>query len=61
MLTEELLVVDESLKPGDEASPGTPGTGEDLCPRCHGKGSVEGRPCSNCDGTGVIIRGVGGG
>jgi hypothetical protein len=23
---------------GDEARPGTPGTGEDICPECNGKG-----------------------
>jgi DnaJ-class molecular chaperone len=51
--------------PGDEAVPGTPGTGEDVCPVCHGSGKlrVEGdtQPCSNCGGTGVIIEGIGGG
>src|SRR4051812_31826773 len=24
------------MSPGDEAPPGTPGTGEDICPRCGG-------------------------
>lgn len=46
--------------PGDEASPGTPGTGEDICPQCNGKGRLDGKPCENCAGTGKIIRGIGG-
>jgi hypothetical protein len=49
------------LNPGDEAAPGTPGTGEDVCPECHGQGRINGFPCSNCGGSGTIIRGVGGG
>jgi hypothetical protein len=48
------------LAPGDEAPPGTPGTGEDLCPKCGGKGRVGERVCENCEGTGRIVRGVGG-
>ena len=51
---------DESMNPGDEAQPGTPGTGEDMCPRC--KGKLEGgAECPDCGGTGVIIEGIGGG
>jgi hypothetical protein len=46
--------------PGDEAAPGTPGTGEDICPQCKGSGRKDGRRCDNCAGTGKIIRGVGG-
>jgi hypothetical protein len=53
--------METKLKPGDEAKPGTPGTGEDICPKCNGKGrSSEGKRCENCSGTGKIIRGVGG-
>ena len=48
------------LKPGDEARPGTPGTGEDICPQCNGQGTKAGRPCENCQGTGKITRGIGG-
>ncbi len=29
------------MNPGDEAPAGTPGTGEDMCPRCKGKGKLE--------------------
>jgi RecJ-like exonuclease len=49
------------LNPGDDAEPGTPGTGDDICPKCNGSGSVEGASCPNCGGTGVVIEGVGGG
>lgn len=47
-------------RPGDEARPGTPGTGEDICPKCNGKGRIDAKPCGNCDGTGRITRGIGG-
>lgn len=52
------------LHPGDDAAPGTPGTGEDVCPVCHGTGHIkddDSTLCSNCGGTGVIIEGIGGG
>jgi hypothetical protein len=48
------------LNPGDEAAPGTPGTGEDVCPRCGGTGQLQGRPCDECGGTGKVTVGVGG-
>jgi hypothetical protein len=49
------------MSPGDEARPGTPGTGEDICPECNGRGkTARGEPCRNCSGTGRIVRGVGG-
>jgi RecJ-like exonuclease len=49
------------LNPGDEAKPGTPGTGEDICPDCNGKGkNARGDKCANCGGTGKIVRGIGG-
>ena len=46
--------------PGDEATPGTPGTGEDICPVCHGTGKVSGADCKNCGGSGKIVEGIGG-
>jgi hypothetical protein len=50
------------LKPGDEAAPGTPGTGEDICPECSGTGKrKDGNECPNCEGTGRIIQAIGGG
>lgn len=53
---------DLPLNPGDEAEKGTPGTGEGICPRCKGKGKLEGgTQCPDCGGTGVIIEGIGGG
>ena len=38
----------------------TPGTGEDVCPACQGKGKRDGRACSNCGGTGRVIKAIGG-
>ena len=46
--------------PGDEAAPGTPGTGENLCRNCNGRGQLEGGPCPECGGTGKVIEGIGG-
>jgi DnaJ-class molecular chaperone len=49
------------MTPGDEAPPGTPGTGEDICPECNGSGKTpRGEECRNCAGTGRIVRGIGG-
>ncbi len=50
----------EPLNPGDDAAPGTPGTGEDICPRCGGRGTIGGGECQNCGGTGKVIEGIGG-
>lgn len=50
------------MNPADDAPAGTPGTGEDICPRCRGSGSLDdGKPCPDCDGTGKIVEGIGGG
>ncbi len=51
---------DNRLNPGDEAAPGTPGTGEDVCPRCHGTGKLALRRCPVCAGTGIVTEGIGG-
>jgi hypothetical protein len=48
------------MKPGDEAPEGSPGTGEDVCPRCAGTGRTEHGPCPHCEGTGKVVSGVGG-
>lgn len=46
--------------PGDQAPPGTPGTGENTCRACKGTGVVDGKPCDECGGTGVVTEGIGG-
>jgi hypothetical protein len=51
----------ETPNPGDEAPPGAPGTGEDICPVCAGSGKLEGASCENCGGSGRVIEGIGGG
>ena len=48
------------MAPGDEAPPGTPGTGEDICRTCGGSGQLNGGPCPECEGTGRVTRGIGG-
>jgi len=55
--------------PEDDPEPGAPGTGEDVCPECHGAGkktdpetcAQADAPCPRCDGTGRIVEGIGGG
>ncbi|WNO54558.1 hypothetical protein [Stakelama saccharophila] len=47
--------------PGDEAAPDTPGTGEDICPRCNGSGKEGDETCPRCEGTGRVVEGIGGG
>ena len=47
--------------PGDQAAPGTPGTGEDVCPHCRGSGRIGNEQCSQCGGSGRVIKGIGGG
>jgi RecJ-like exonuclease len=49
------------MNPGDDAPPGTPGTGEDVCLECNGTGNVQDGECPNCGGTGKVIKGVAGG
>ena len=48
--------------PGDEAPPGTPGTGENVCPTCGGTGKAGGGDgvCEECGGTGKVTTGIGG-
>jgi DnaJ-class molecular chaperone len=50
---------DDTTKPGDEVAPGTPQSGQAICPACGGKGSVEGRSCESCRGSGTITALVG--
>jgi hypothetical protein len=62
MAQDEDVVVEvvDDMAPGDEAPPGTPGTGEDVCPTCNSSGEVDGETCANCEGTGRIVTGIGG-
>jgi hypothetical protein len=57
---DAVVEVVDDMVPGDEAPPGTPGTGEDVCPTCDSSGKVDGETCPNCDGTGRVVRGLGG-
>jgi len=50
-----------ALDAGDEAAPGTPGSGEAPCHRCGGTGRVAGAMCPTCGGTGRVVHGIGGG
>jgi DnaJ-class molecular chaperone len=49
------------VNPGDQAASGTPGTGEDVCPSCHGSGRVGSESCRKCGGSGRVIESIGGG
>lgn len=49
-----------TMSPGDEAPAGTPGTGEDVCPRCGGSGRLGAGECPECQGSGVVNVGIGG-
>ncbi|WP_119304273.1 hypothetical protein [Dongia deserti] len=49
------------LNPGDQATPGTPGTGENVCAKCRGTGRVGNGSCEQCGGSGRVIEGIGGG
>ena len=49
------------VNPGDQAAPGTPGTGENVCPDCKGSGRLNNAPCQTCGGAGKVIVGISGG
>ena len=49
------------LNPGDQGEPGSPGTGENVCPECKGSGRLNAGPCPTCGGTGKIVEGIVGG
>lgn len=48
------------LRPGDEAPPGTPGSAESTCRQCDGSGTLNGKPCPVCEGTGYVNVEIGG-
>ena len=51
----------QDTNPGDEAAPGTPGTGENICPHCNGRGEHDGVRCPVCGGSGKVTEGLAGG
>jgi RecJ-like exonuclease len=48
------------LNPGDQAEPGTAGTGENVCRECKGTGQIGEQECPMCGGTGIVIVEIGG-
>jgi DnaJ-class molecular chaperone len=48
----------DMMAPGDEAPPGTPGTGEAVCPSCGGSGHVDGQECDTCLRRGRVIKAI---
>ena len=54
-------MTDTNTNPGDEAAPGTDGTGENICRHCNGTGEHDGVPCPVCGGTGRVTEGLAGG
>jgi len=51
----------EAMAPGDEAPPGDPSAGENLCRTCNGTGDVDGKSCETCGGSGKVSTAVSGG
>ncbi len=49
----------DARKPGDEARPGSPQTGENICRECSGSGRRNGAPCEACGGAGPVTVAVG--
>jgi DnaJ-class molecular chaperone len=41
-------------KPGDEVPPGSPQSGENICPRCNGSGRLADAQCPECGGSGKV-------
>ena len=58
--TSDTAKTGPKLNPGDAARPGTPGSGENICPDCGGSGRIESRACPTCGGTGKVVEGIGG-
>jgi hypothetical protein len=48
------------MSPGDDAPAGTPGTGENVCPRCGGSGRLGASACPVCEGSGKVNAAIGG-
>jgi RecJ-like exonuclease len=45
---------EEKPHPGDETDPGSKQSAEGICPECAGSGTVTGKTCSSCMGTGIV-------
>ena len=60
-MTDHTTPPDPNMAPGDEAPPRTEGAGADVCPDCGGSGEIDGSECPACEGTGNVMRGIGGG
>ncbi len=60
-IARKLGVPPQQIEPGDDAVPGTPGTGENVCRRCNGSGRAHGGECPDCAGSGIVTEGIGGG
>ncbi len=59
-LNQTESVAGDPMAPGDQAPQGTPGTGENVCPRCGGTGKLAGGDCPECQGSGKVTGGIGG-
>ncbi len=59
-MSSKPIDVTGGMAPGDEAKPGTPGTGEMTCPACGGTGRQGDGPCETCAGSGKVVKGIGG-
>jgi hypothetical protein len=40
--------------PGDETEPGSRQSADGICPKCGGSGRLNGQPCSDCRGDGIV-------
>ncbi|HZH10810.1 MAG TPA: hypothetical protein VEZ24_10635 [Microvirga sp.] len=47
-------MAEDRKNPGDEDSPGTGQTGENICPACNGSGRLDQKPCPDCGGSGRV-------
>lgn len=52
---------DPRMHAGDALPPDAPNAGETICYTCGGSGSLEGKSCPECQGTGKVIESVAGG
>jgi DnaJ-class molecular chaperone len=55
------MATEPTPHPGDQVPPSAPGAAEAVCRKCAGSGTVEGKQCPDCEGTGKVMEGIGGG